>query len=165
MEFLSLAVPQLALAYGGTELTARFFAYDTKDEIGQINLWGAGLRHDIGQYFLSDTTWYLSVGGMYQQAKAGTYLDLGSFNGSVTFGQQKNHLHYFAQVGYQSGKLKGEYKHYNGETFDQVNIDINSDNPIFFGAGIGLSLGFLQLQLQASGYEPVIGSFALGFKF
>ncbi|MDZ4708935.1 MAG: DUF6588 family protein [Saprospiraceae bacterium] len=165
VEYLTLAVPQLALAWSGTELVARFFAYDTKDDLGKINLWGGGLRHDIGRYFLSDTSWHLSVGGMYQKVKVGNYLDLGTFNGSVTFGQQNKRWHYFAIAGYQSGNLKGGYKHYNGETFDQVNFDLKSDNPLFFGLGIGLSLGFLQLQLQATGYEPVIGSFALGFKF
>jgi hypothetical protein len=161
---LSLAVPQLALSVAGTELTGRFFAYDTKDELGKINLWGLGLRHDVGQYFLNNNL-HLSVGGMYQKLKTGTYLDLGTYNASITFGQQQNHWHYFVQGGYQSGNLKGAYKYYNGENFEQVSYDLSNDNPVFFGAGIGLSLGFFQMQLQATGYEPVIGSFAVGFKF
>lgn len=164
LKMLTLAVPQLALGFGGTELTGRFFAYDTKEELGKINLWGLGLRHDIGQYFLKNNL-HLSVGGMYQQLKTGAYMDLGTFNGSVTFGQQQRRWHYFVQGGYQSGNLKGDYKHYNGESFDQVSFDLKSDNPVFFGAGLGLNLGVLQLQLQVSGYEPVVGSFALGLKF
>lgn len=165
LEFLSLAVPQIAFAFGGTELTGRFFAYDTKDEVGKINMWAAGLRHDIGRYFIPASNWSLSIGGMYQKVKTGTYLDLGTFNGAVTFGRQQQTWHYFAQAGYQSGNLKGDYNHFNGETFDRISFDLDSDNPIFFGAGIGVCLGLLQMQLQASGYEPVVGSFALGFKF
>lgn len=165
VEILSLAVPQLSIAFGGTELTGRFFAYDTKDELGKINLLGMGLRHEIGRYFMPGSNWRLSIGGMYQQVKAGTYLNLGTYNGAITFGQQHRRWHFFGQAGYQAGTLKGEYKHYNGETFDQIKIDLKNDNPLFFGMGIGLNLGLLQLQLQASGYEPVIGSFALGLKF
>ncbi len=165
VQLLTLALPQLALSYAGTELTARFFAYDTKDELGKINLFGVGLRHDIGRYFMKASTWSLSVGGMYQKTKAGTYMDLSTYSGAATVGQQQKHFHYFGQVGYQAGSLKGNYKHYNGESFESVNIDLKNDNPLFIGAGIGLNIGALQMQLQASGYEPIIGSFAIGLKF
>jgi hypothetical protein len=165
VRFLSLAVPQLALSISGTELTGRFFAYEYKDEIGKINLFGIGLRHDIGKYFMKDNNWILSLSGLYQKIKAGAYLDLSTYNGALTIGQQSKHVYYFIQGGYQSGTLKGNYKHYNGEIFEQVSVNLKNDNPIFVGAAIGLNLGLLQLQVQASGLTPVIGSFIIGLKF
>ncbi len=165
IKILSLVVPQLSLAYGKTELNFRFATGDTDDEIGRINYWGLGLRHDLGQYLMPGSPWLLSVGGMYQKVKVGSYANLSAYNGSLTAGQEWKHVYYFFQAGYQAGKLKSQYHHFNGENKEVVRADLSSDNPLFIGAGLGLKLGFLQLQWQVQGYEPLIGSFALGFRF
>ena len=148
-----------------TELNLRLAWGDTDDEIGRINYWGLGIRHDLGQYLMPGAPWLLSVGGMYQKIKVGSYANLSAYNGSLTAGQEWRRVYYFFQAGYQAGNLKSQYNYFNGENKEVVKVDLSSDNPLFIGAGLGLKLGFLQLQWQVQGYQPLIGSFVLGFRF
>ena len=164
VEYLTLALPQLSFAYKGTEINARFFAYDTKDELGKINLWGLGLRHDIGRYFMKNSSWIATIGGMFQKLKTGTYADLSTYNASITIGQQYHHFYYFGQAGYQSGHLTGSYKHYNGENYENISVDLNSTNPVLLALGAGIRAGVFQFQLQVSGISPAVASASLGIK-
>lgn len=164
VQYLTLALPQLSLAYKGTEINIRFFAYDTKDDLGKINLWGVGMRHDIGRYFVKNSPWVTTIGGMYQKLKIGTYADLSTYSAGITIGQRHRHFYYFGQTGYQSGHMTGSYKHYNGENDENINIDLKSNNPLLLAVGAGISAGAFQFQLQLSGLSPAIVSATLGIK-
>ena len=51
VSMLPFAVPQLTLgSVFGTDLTVRYFAYSTNEDIGKLNLFSWGLRHSISQY-------------------------------------------------------------------------------------------------------------------
>ena len=66
------ATPQLTIgSVAGTEATFRYIALEIGDtEIGNVNLFGAGLRHSVSQYF-GDFPVALAAGVFYQRFKLG----------------------------------------------------------------------------------------------
>jgi hypothetical protein len=69
-----LSAPQLRIGnWKGTEAVARAIFYDTgNDEIGSLGVWGAGLRHNVSQYFSGMAPIDLAVAGMWQHARLHT---------------------------------------------------------------------------------------------
>jgi hypothetical protein len=68
-----MVAPQLRISsLRGTEIVGRYGRVNTGDaEVGDITLWGVGLRHNISQYFDEDFPADISVGGIYQNFKGG----------------------------------------------------------------------------------------------
>ena len=83
----ALAVPQLRVgSVKGTEALVRYIAIDTGEvEVGQISLWGLGVRHNISQYMGPAAPVDIAAGFMYQKFELGDALiDATAF----TFGAQ-----------------------------------------------------------------------------
>jgi hypothetical protein len=73
-----LSAPQLRIGnWKGTEALARVIFYDTGNkDIGSLGVWGAGVRHNVSQYFASIAPLDLAVAAMYQHARLNTYQGL-----------------------------------------------------------------------------------------
>lgn len=166
LSMLLFAIPQINISgIYNTEFSGRFLTGDTKGELGKITTWAAGLRHNIGQYFMPDNRWLISAGYLYQSLQMGTYLDFKSHQGSLIAGQQKSWWYYFGQVTAQFGQMNVNYEHYDGTTEQLINIDLKNSNPILIGAGCGLQTGVFIAQLQVLGPSPVITALSIGLKF
>ncbi len=164
LKFLSLAVPQISIGnLAGTEFTGRFFAYDTKDDVGKINYLAIGARHDLSQYFFKNKNADLSISYTYQKASTGTYLDFHSHLAKAIMGRSGKRWNYFAFVGYQKSKIKGTYKS-TDEKEEIVHYDLDNKNNLITGISGGISLGKLHMQGIASGLSPVVLSASLGLK-
>ncbi len=66
MSIFTIGVPQITVgSFYGTEATVRFFQAKVGDNIGQLQLWGIGVRHSISQYFKKlpsrASVWHLSA--------------------------------------------------------------------------------------------------------
>ncbi len=70
----AMAVPQLRFgSVKGTEGIIRFAAGKLGDnEMGDLALWGVGVRHSISQYLNPDLGYNIAAGFMYSDFKAGT---------------------------------------------------------------------------------------------
>ncbi len=68
-----MLAPQLRLSsLHGTELVGRYAKVKSGDaDIGDVTLYGVGIRHNISQYFREDFPVDMSVGGIYQKFTAG----------------------------------------------------------------------------------------------
>jgi hypothetical protein len=72
VSMLPFAVPQLTVgSVFGTDLTVRYFAYSTNEDIGKLNLFSWRLRHSISQY-VPVLPLDLAVGFYCQQFRLGT---------------------------------------------------------------------------------------------
>jgi len=65
---LVVPVPQLTIgSVYGTQAVIRYASVDTEDnEIGQIDLWGVGLRHNVSRYFVNPLPVDIAANFLYQ---------------------------------------------------------------------------------------------------
>jgi hypothetical protein len=165
LKFLSLAVPQITIgSLLGTQFSARFLAYDFKDDVGKLEYLSLGIRHDLHRYLLKNKNVDISIGYWYQQNKLGTYADLKTQLAQITLGQHGKHWNYFAFAGYQSGKMHGQYQSTDSES-TTVTYALQNKNHLLAGLSGGLSWGALHIQSSVSGLSPVITSLSIGLKF
>ncbi len=73
LQSFSLAVPQIRVGFwSGTEVLVRAIAGEIGDtEIGDLSLYGGGVRHNISQYFGEGFPVELAAGVFYQEFKQG----------------------------------------------------------------------------------------------
>jgi hypothetical protein len=110
----TIAVPQVRFgSVAGTDGMIRFFAIDTGDaELGDIKLFGFGLRHSISRYFEDDFPVDLAVGFFYQTFDLGD--DLISSNAF--------------SIGAQASKQFAILEPYSGLSFDTFGMDVTYDD-------------------------------------
>lgn len=134
----ALAAPQIRVgSVRGTEALFRYIAVDAGDvEVGNVSLFGVGLRHSVSQY-MTEPPVDIAAGFMYQSFKLGDELiDATAF----TFGVQ-------ASRRFPSGFAVIEP--YAGLSYDYFQMDVSYDdqdeNPIALefdaDSGIHLTLG------------------------
>jgi hypothetical protein len=121
----ALTVPQIRVgSYMGTEALFRYMASDLgDDELGDLSLWGLGLRHNISQYFGPDFPVTVAGGFLWQSFKAGTNEAGGDMFESSAL-----------TIGLQVGKIYGSgaatIEPYTGLSFDRhsMNVAYESDS-------------------------------------
>lgn len=123
----TLTVPQLRIgSFRGTEAVIRYFGLDVGDaEVGDIGLFGFGLRHSISQYLGPVPPVDLAAGFMYQSFELGDeLLDAKAFSIGVQASRK-------LPMGFVS------LEPYAGLSFDTFSMDVKYDDTE--GAPIELS--------------------------
>jgi hypothetical protein len=145
-----LIVPQLRVGgVMGTEAVVRWFAFDpdTDSELGNISLYGFGLRHSISQY-ITGFPLSLAAGFMWQSFSVGendSGDDLISAD-AFSFGVQASRafpagiftLEPFAGLSFDTFSMSVEYE--SDVTDDTIDLDFDADNTVHLTIGAGLSL-------------------------
>lgn len=147
MDRFALAAPQIVVGgVMGSEAIVRYFAMETGDaEIGDISLFGIGVRHSISQYFEGLP---VDLAGLvfWQNFKIGEkLLDASAFTfglqGSKSFGI----LEPYVGLSMDSFQMDLEYDtDINGET-ETLAVEYDRDNGAHVTLGSALHLGFLHL--------------------
>ena len=132
----ALAVPQLRFgSYMGTEATIRYLAVDVGDaELGDVSLFGFGMRHSISQYLGPDFPVDLAGGFFWQQLKVGESQagdDLMS-TGAVSIGIQASRRY---------GQGVAVIEPYAGLSMDRYSMKVSNESEAE-GAGKLLDLDF-----------------------
>ena len=114
----ALVVPQLRVgAFYGTEAIVRFFTAKVGDtDIGDMNLFGFGLRHSISQYFGPAFPVDLAAGFFWQKFTLGD--DLASSN-ALSIGVQG------------SKRLASVFVPYAGLSYDSFSMDVSYTNTSY----------------------------------
>jgi hypothetical protein len=106
-----MTVPQLRLGnYMGTEAVIRYFAIDMGDvEIGNLGLYGFGMRHSISQYMEPGFPVDLAAGFMWQKFTLGDdFIDANAFT-----------------IGVQASRNYGWVEPYGGLSYDMFSMDVS----------------------------------------
>ncbi len=166
LAYAPFGLPQLT--FGGilhSELNLRFLAYDFGGDIGNFQLIGIALRHDIGHY-LKLNNFYLNAGYAFQSTKVGQRLNIQTHLISIDGGQHYKHFYYYGRLGYQLGNMDANYTEYTEQCDLKVKISNTNSFPIFVGLGGGVDIGkFLRLNLGASYANLPIGEAGIIFRF
>lgn len=159
---LALAVPQITIgSLAGTQAVFRYVAFNTGDtDIGDLSLFGFGLRHSISQYF-NDLPVDLAAGGMYQSFQLGDDLiDSNGFTLGVQASKQYSVLEPYAGVSYDSFSMSVDYETSTTDPPTRLDVDFGSSSTMRLTAGLGINLSLFHLQGEVNIAEQT--SYLLG---
>ncbi|UZR96349.1 DUF6588 family protein [Chondrinema litorale] len=141
MRSLPLAVPQISVGgLFGTEVSLRYFASDLSDDIGDLNLLGLGIRHNVNQY-IDILPLDVAIAFYWQNVKLENLLEakthLIALQGSKKFGP----LTIYGGPGYEGSSLDISYTYRSGDVDEIIDIELKKSTSLRFTAGVALNLG------------------------
>jgi hypothetical protein len=173
----AMLAPQLRISsLRGTEFVARYGRVKSGDaEVGDVTLYGFGLRHNISQYFREDFPVDMSVGGIYQKFKGGENSDgndlmdsdLLSIGGNVSkrFPIGFATFEPYGALSYDSYQMTLDY---SSDTAGQQTIDFDRVNTAHLALGVNFNLKYANIyaeyniaKMQSFGVGLALG--ALGY--
>jgi len=163
----TLAVPQFRIgSYKGTEALIRYFALDTGDvEIGNVSLYGFGLRHSVSQYFSEPVPVDVAAGFFWQTFSLGDDLiDANAF----TFGVQASKrleagvvlFEPYVGLSVDSFSMDVTYDYEGEEETESIDLSFESDTG--FRATVGMAVTASIVGLNAEYSLSDRSSFAFG---
>jgi hypothetical protein len=151
LQSVLFAAPQLTIgAIAGTEATFRYIALEIGDaEIGDINLFGAGLRHSVSQYF-DQFPVALAAGVFYQRFKLGEdFIDATARHYGVQASKSFSVLTLYGGLGYDTASLKVEHEP-SATPNERIKLDLDAENGVRATLGLNLKLAIFNLNADYS---------------
>ncbi len=161
----AIAVPQLRFgAVHGTEALIRYFAVNTGDtEIGDLSLFGFGLRHSISQYFGKQLPVDLAAGFMWQRFKLGD--DLISAN-TFMFGVHASRKFVIMEpyAGLSIDTFSMDVTFDSDVLEDEIFLDFEKETSLHLTLGLNINLTYAQLfgEFSLAGQNSFSFGLALG---
>jgi len=165
----ALAVPQLRIGAYGTEAVVRYFAIKAGDtELGDIGLFGIGVRHSISQLLPGKIPLDVSGGFFWQQFRLGKNKQGGDLikANALSIGVQasKRFLRVLVPYGGLTYDTASIDVHYQSEvTGTGVNVDIDHSSPSTMHLTVGLLLDLPILSVYGEYGVANQNTFAFGF--
>ncbi len=151
MNTTAFAAPQLTVGLMGSEISARYFAAELGDsDIGDLTLFGIGVRHSISQYLILFPV-DISVGAFWQSINVGDdLLDMKTLHYGVQVSKNFAPLVLFGGIGFDNGSAKVDYTYEDDYTTIPVELDIKNDSALEITAGVGFNFAFFHLTTEAA---------------
>ncbi|MFQ5512326.1 MAG: DUF6588 family protein [Candidatus Krumholzibacteriia bacterium] len=144
----AIAVPQVRFgAFAGTEGVIRFFAVDTGDvELGDIKLFGFGVRHSFSQYFGPLFPLDLSGGFFWQSFEmGGDLVDTKAFSIGLQASKDMVLLQPYAGVSWDRFSLDVLYESDALGAPQTIDLAFESESSLHLTVGLGLNLAILNV--------------------
>lgn len=154
-----MTVPQLRLGnYMGTEAVIRMFVFDQSDvELGNVSLYGFGLRHSISQYMEPDFPVAISAGLLYQKFSVGDdFIDANAFTIGVQCSKNFGWIEPYGGVSYDMFSMDVSY------TSDDEDVDLSLDAEGGAHLTLGVALGIKPVMMNAEYNLASTSSFGFG---
>jgi hypothetical protein len=143
MDNLPLAVPNLALgSIWGTNVSLRWAAYDLGEDIGEISLFGWGIRHKIDQYIPVQPV-NMALGFYMQQFTLGDWVDADGWLASLQASYQLRFVTLYSYLGFERSNLDVQYTYEADDS--EIAFDLKGDNSLRFALGLTVNLGPLKV--------------------
>jgi hypothetical protein len=160
---LPLIVPQLEVgSLYGTELAVRFFqAQVANSSIGQLQLWGIGVHHNLNQWISTKLPVALAAGIYYQHFSIGDIVSASATLISIQTSYNYGIITFYGGPGVEISSMDVNYDGSAGK----INLSLKGANSIRLTTGAALNVGFFRLFIDyniASQSALVLG---LGFHF
>lgn len=166
LKYLPWLIPQFTLGgIAGTEITGRFFTYDSKGDFGKFEQIGAGLRHSIDQYFLADKPIAINLGYQYNSVDIGRYMNFLSHYAYIQGGYQIGKLDLLAYAGYQKGDFDINYTYNSNGTQETLDVALKNKDAVLAGLAAKMQLGFFSISAGVAGPKPLTATTNFGFRF
>jgi hypothetical protein len=163
---LTIGVPQLTISAYATEAVLRWIAVDTGDaEIGDVKLFGLGVRHNVSQYF---TNFPLDLAGAfyYQTFKLGDDLiDARSISFGLQGSKSFSVLRPFGGISFDTSSMDATYTSNTTGDDTEVTLQMDSERSLHLTAGAALDFGPVEVHLAGELAQRFGVSAGLGFGF
>jgi len=161
-DFFPLAVPQLTIgSVMGTEAIFRYFAYENK-EIGEIKLYGWGIRHSISQHIpLCPVD--IAAGFFNQKFSIGSYVEANALFYGLQVSKKISILLLYAGVGGEKSTLDLNYELEDGS--ENISFNLDGENKTRMNIGIGLDFKYVKLYADYNLAPQNVISGSIGFGF
>ncbi|MCD6117371.1 hypothetical protein J7K93_10170 [bacterium] len=164
-DFFPLAVPQLTVgSLLGTDFTLRYVKYKIDDEIGDIKLYGWGIRHNLSQYF---PLMFVDIAAAYYHQKftVGDIIDATATFAGLQASYSVSVLTLYGAAGMEKSTLNISYTYTDGSQSTAVAFDLKGENH--FRTTIGAALNLYVVKIHAdynmSAQKVISGGVVFGF--
>jgi hypothetical protein len=141
----------------------RFLIYDFGGEVGKLNIFGMGVRHNISQYIPSWPA-HLAVGYYWTTFRLGDITDAKNSFISLQGSYPMEKLTFYGGLGYELTTMQVGYT-FKGEegTEEDINFDLKGSNKVRLTLGASLKLGPVRLNGDYNFSDQGVFSCGLGF--
>ena len=163
LDYVPFAVPQVTIgSLWGTNATFRFISYDAGEDIGKLEVFGWGIRHNLDQY-LEMLPFNLAIGYYNQYFKVGDIVDA---NGSLINLQasiQKSIFTLYGGLGYETSSLDISYTYEGEDVEEEISFDLDGPKALRATLGVTFNLGPLKLNADYNLAKVNVFSAGIGF--
>ncbi len=166
----ALAVPQLRISsFSGTEALIRYFAVNTGDvEIGDISLFGFGIRHSISQYLDPEFPVDVAAGFFWQSFSLGSDLiDSKAFSFGVQAGKRFKKgfttIEPYGGFSIDRFSMDASYQSKTSGTPIDINLDFEPSTTAHLTFGLSLNLAVADIHAEYNIASQQSFSFGLAF--
>lgn len=142
-----LSAPQVRIGnWRGTEAVVRAIFYNTgNEEVGDLAVWGGGVRHSLSQYLAWIAPFDLALAGMWQHAQLQTLsgleiVDSDLYTLALHTGVALGAFYPYAGVAVDWYRFD---VHYEIEGLDPVDLSFNADEGFQLTLGASYRVGFI----------------------
>ncbi|NBC84067.1 MAG: hypothetical protein GVY19_11920 [Bacteroidetes bacterium] len=168
VNWIPLAVPQLTLgSVYGTNLTLRYFQLGLSEDIGDIQIFGWGLKHNISQWIPGFIPLDLAAGFYLNEFQFTDYVEGSAGMVNLQASYTKLLITVYGGLGYEFSDLSIAYTFEDEESNTELPIsyDLQGNNTMRLTAGVALNLGPVKLNVDYNlAYQSTL-SFGLGLAF
>jgi|SRR5687767_12539127 len=165
VEIVPFGTPQITV--GGflhSELSARFFAIPLNEDLGEVQFWGVGGRHDVSHYF-KNLPFHLSLGYFYHHIKLDEQIVTNHNLVSAHIGKSGKWWSADLMLGYQKANMEANYTFTDGENFEEVHLELSNDNPYIIELSLGAKFSVIGINVSASYADLLSASLGIGLYF
>lgn len=160
---LPFAIPQLTIGnLFGTDFTFRFFAIDVGGDVGDVNVFGWGVRHSISQY-LPDFPVHLAAGYFSTNFDLGDNLEANASLISLQASYRTGVLEIYGGPGYEMVDM--DFSYVPGGEEQETTISVSGENSIRMTVGAALNLGAFVLNADFNLARQSSFSAGIGLQF
>jgi len=164
-DYFPLAVPQLTIgSFMGSDFTLRYVKYKIDDEIGDIKLYGWGIRHSLSQYI---PLMFVDIAAAYyhQRFTVGDLVDATATFAGLQASYSVSVLTLYGAVGIEQSTLDISYLYTEAGQSMEITFDLKGENH--FRTTIGAALDLYVMKIHAdynmSSQKVISGGVVLGF--
>jgi hypothetical protein len=160
-----IGIPQVAVgSFAGTEATIRYFRARLNSNIGDLALFGIGVRHSVSQYFPT-LPMDIAAGFFYHKFKIGTIVKSDVYCFHAELGKSFKIVNIYSGLAFESNKAHVEYEFDSTVAAEDVSIDVVGKNKFRITLGVGFNLKLFHINLDYNlGYQNVINTgVSIGF--
>ena len=164
-DYFPLAVPQLTIgSFMGSDFTLRYVKYKIDDDIGDVKLYGWGIRHSLSQYiplmFVDITAAYY-----HQRFTVGDIIDATASFAGLQASYSVSVLTLYGAAGIEQSTLGIKYLYTEEGQSMEISFDLKGENHFRTTIGAALNLYFMKLHADysMSSQKVLSGGVVFGF--
>jgi len=159
MKSFMIGVPSVTIgSIFGTEASLRYLKARLNEEIGELSLFGIGVRHSVSQYF-SMLPIDIAAGIFYHKFKISNIITSNVYCLHAEVGKSLDIMDVYGGLAYESNKAKVEYTFDSGVETVDIFIDVTGKNKFRVTAGLGFNFTLFHINLEYNlGNQNVINA-------